>query len=272
MNKSHLNPVHALFSAWRGRELLMNLTRREILSRYRGSFLGVFWTLLTPLLLLGIFTFVFGVIFRVRWNSDQAIDAQFAAILFSGLILHGVIGEVLGRSPMAVLNNVNLVKKVVFPLELLSWVTVITAVFHFLLALAVLGIFLLVTGHGLPLTVVAIPLVIAPFLLLCTGVAWFVASLGVYVRDTTHVTGFITTALLFLSPIFYPLSAVPEAYRGLFLVNPLTYVITEFRHVLLLGTWPDPLALGVYWCVSLLIFWLGYVWFQKTRVGFSDVL
>lgn len=272
MNRSLLNPIDALLSAWHQRELLVNLTRREILRRYRGSMLGVLWTLLTPLLLLAVFTFVFGLIFRVRWDVDQGLDAPFAAILFSGLILHGVLAEVLGRAPMVVLDNVNFVKKVVFPLELLPWVTVITAVFHFLLALVILVVFLLITGHGLAVTVFAAPVVILPFLLLIMGVAWFVAALGVYVRDTSHVTGFITTALLFLSPIFYPLSAVPEAYRGLFLINPLTHVINEFRNLLLLGQWPEPVSLAAYWAVSLAIFWLGFAWFQQTRGGFSDVL
>jgi lipopolysaccharide transport system permease protein len=272
MTSYPLGPIQLLAGVWRNRELLVNLTRREILSRYRGSWLGILWTLLTPLLLLGIYTFIFGVVFRVRWNADQSIDGQFAAILFSGLILHGILGEVLGRSPSTVLNNVNFVKKVVFPLELLPWVTVITAVFHSLLALVVLVLFLLVTGHGISLTALAVPVVVAPFLLLSLGVAWFVTSLGVYVRDTSHVTGFISTALLFLSPIFYPLSAVPESYRGLFLFNPLTHVISEFRNALMMDQWPAPGPLALYWLVSLVIFWLGYVWFQKTRGGFADVL
>jgi len=265
-------PVSALASAWRRRDLLVKLTRREILSRYRGSWLGSLWTLLTPLLLLGIYTFIFGVVFRVRWSADQAVDAQFAAILFAGIIVHGVLGEVFGKSPSAIVSNVNFVKKVVFPLELLPWVTVLAATFHFLLAFVVLLGFMLFSGHGFSLTAVALPLIVLPFLLLSMGIAWFVSSFGVYVRDTGHVTGFLSTALLFLSPIFYPLSAVPEAYRHLFYLNPLTYVITEFRHVLLMDQWPAWTSLGAYWVVALVVFALGYAWFQKTRDGFSDVL
>jgi lipopolysaccharide transport system permease protein len=262
----------ALAFAWRNRYLLASLTRREILGRYRGSWLGMFWTLLNPLLMLGIYTFIFGMVFQVRWDADQGIDAQFAAILFTGIILHGILGEVLSRSPTSVVSNANFVKKVVFPLELLGWVTVVTAFFHFLLALAVLAMFLLLTGHGIPGTAVALPLVVAPLLLLALGVAWFVSSLGVYVRDTGHVTGFISVALMFLSPIFYPLTALPEAYRDLFFLNPLTFVIVETRNVLLMGQWPGVGALTAYWVVALIVFWLGHLWFQKTRGGFADVL
>jgi lipopolysaccharide transport system permease protein len=262
----------ALAFAWSNRYLLASLTRREILGRYRGSWLGMFWTLLNPLLMLGIYTFIFGMVFQVRWDADQGIDAQFAAILFTGIILHGILGEVLSRSPTSVVSNANFVKKVVFPLELLGWVTVVTAFFHFLLALAVLAMFLLLTGHGIPGTAVALPLVVAPLLLLALGVAWFVSSLGVYVRDTGHVTGFISVALMFLSPIFYPLTALPEAYRDLFFLNPLTFVIVETRNVLLMGQWPGVGALTAYWVVALIVFWLGHLWFQKTRGGFADVL
>jgi lipopolysaccharide transport system permease protein len=262
----------ALAFAWSNRYLLASLTRREILGRYRGSWLGMFWTLLNPLLMLGIYTFIFGMVFQVRWDADQGIDAQFAAILFTGIILHGILGEVLSRSPTSVVSNANFVKKVVFPLELLGWVTVVTAFFHFLLALAVLAMFLLLTGHGIPGTAVALPLVVAPLLLLALGVAWFVSSLGVYVRDTGHVTGFISVALMFLSPIFYPLTALPEAYRDLFFLNPLTFVIVETRNVLLMGQWPGVGALTAYWVVALIVFWLGHLWFQKTRGGSADVL
>jgi lipopolysaccharide transport system permease protein len=266
------NPLAGLAFAWRNRHLLSGLTRREITGRYRGSWLGVLWSLITPLLLLGIYIFIFGVVFRVRWGEGQALDGQFAAILFCGVILHGILSEVLTRSPVSIVGNVNFVKKVVFPLELLAWVTVLSALFHFILALVVLFAFMLFTGYGIPVTALAFPLVLIPFLLVTLGVAWFVSSLGVYVRDVSQVTGFLATALLFLSPIFYPLSAVPERFRDLFLLNPLTHVIIESRNVLMMGQWPDPGGLLVYWLVAIAVFWLGYVWFQRTRGGFADVL
>jgi lipopolysaccharide transport system permease protein len=270
--ETRANPLEALASAWRSRYLLAGLTRREITGRYRGSWLGVVWTLVTPLLLLGIYTFIFGVVFRVRWGEGQALDGQFAAILFCGIIIHGILSEVLTRAPGSIVGNINFVKKVVFPLDLLGWVTVLSALFHFALALVVLFVFMLASGHAIPVTAVALPLVLAPFLVLCLGVAWFVASLAVYVRDVSHVTGFLATALLFLSPIFYPLSAVPEPYRDLFMLNPLTHVIIESRNVLMIGQWPEPGPLLAYWVVALVVFWLGYAWFQKTRGGFADVL
>ena len=270
--ETRLGPLSALQSAWKSRYLLAALTRREITGRYRGSLLGLVWTLITPLLLLGIYTFIFGVVFRVRWNEGQSVDGEFAAILFCGIILHGILGEVLGRSPMSIVANVNFVKKVVFPLELLVWVTVLSALFHFLLALLILFGFMLVTGHAIPLTAVAFPLVLAPFVLLVLGVGWFIASMGVYVRDVGQITGFLATALMFLAPIFYPLTALPEAYRDVFFLNPLTYVVIESRNVLMAGQWPDYSGLLAYWIVALVIFWLGYAWFQKTRSGFADVL
>lgn len=267
-----LGPFSALRFAWKNRHLLAALTRREISGRYRGSSLGLIWTLITPLLLLGIYTFVFGVVFSVRWSEGQALDGAFAAILFCGIILHGILGEVLSRSPMSIVTNVNFVKKVVFPLELLVWVTVLSALFHFMLALLILTAFMLVTGHGIPHTAVALPLVLLPFLLLVLGIGWFIASLGVYVRDVGQITGFLATALMFMAPIFYPLTVLPEAYRDFFYLNPLTYVVIETRNVFMAGIWPDVSALLKYWAVALIVFWLGHAWFQKTRGGFADVL
>lgn len=267
-----LGPLSALLFAWKSRHLVAALTRREIAGRYRGSSLGLVWTLITPLLLLGIYTFVFGVVFRVRWNEGQTVDGEFAAILFFGIILHGILGEVLSRSPVSIVTNVNFVKKVVFPLELLVWVTVLSALFHFLLALLILSAFMLVTGHGIPVTAVALPLVLLPFLLLVLGVGWFIAALGVYVRDVGQFMGFLATAFMFMAPIFYPLTALPEAYRDFFYLNPLTYVVIESRNVFMAGIWPDASGLLKYWVVALIVFWIGHAWFQKTRGGFADVL
>lgn len=262
----------AFASAWRGRQLLLGMVRREVAGRYRGSWLGLLWSLLTPMLLLGIYTFIFGLVFKVRWGEGRSVDGEFAAILFCGIILHGFLSEVLTRSPLLVVGNVNFVKKVVFPLEALGWVTVGASLFHFLLALAVLVAFLLFSGSGVPLTVLALPLVLLPFALILLGLSWFVAALGVYVRDTAHVAGFVATALMFLSPVFYPLTAVPEAYRDLYLLNPLTFAIVEARNSLIFGTWPEPGPLALYWLAALLICWGGYAWFQKMRSGFADVL
>jgi lipopolysaccharide transport system permease protein len=251
---------------------LFGMVRREVSGRYRGSWLGLLWSLLTPILLLAIYTFIFGFVFKVRWGEGRNVDGEFAAVLFCGIILHGFLSEVLTRSPLLIIGNVNFVKKVVFPLEALSWVTVGASLFHFLLALVVLVAFLLLSGSGIALTALALPLLLVPFAFILLGISWFVAALGVYVRDTTHVAGFVATALMFLSPVFYPLSVVPEAYQDLYFLNPLTYVIIEARNSLIFGTWPEPAPLALYWLAALLTCWGGYAWFQKMRSGFADVL
>ena len=256
----------------RHRTLVWQLVVREVAGRYRGSAAGLLWSLFNPLLMLAVYTFVFGVVFRMRWEGvgDRGID--FAMLVFPGMIVHGLFAECINRAPTLVLGNPNLVKKVVFPLEILPWVTIGSALFHAVVSTLVLIVFIAAARHALPWTVVLFPLVLAPFVLFTAGVTWWLASLGVYVRDVAQVTGVATTVLLFLSPVFFPVSALPEGYRLLFHLNPLTFVIEQAREVLIWGRLPHWPGLALYALLGLAAAWAGLYWFQRTRRGFADVL
>lgn len=266
-------PLAMFTSLWRNRLLIRQMTRRDVVGRYRGSVLGLAWSFFNPVLMLLVYTFVFSVVFKARWNvGGEESRADFAIILFVGMIVHGLFAECVNRAPGLILSNVNYVKKVVFPLEILPWVAMGSALFNGLVSTVVLLLAQLLINQTLPWTSVFFPLVLLPLVFAGMGFAWFLAALGVFVRDIGQVTSIFTTVLLFLSPIFYPVSALPEEYRGLLQFNPLTLIIEESRKVLIFGSLPDWPSLGVALLAGLAIAAAGFWWFQKTRKGFADVL
>jgi lipopolysaccharide transport system permease protein len=272
MRQFSASPREMFASLWRNRELIKASARREVLGRYRGSVLGILWSFFNPLFMLAVYTFVFSEVFKARWNAASDSKTEFALVLFAGLIVFNLFSECINRAPGLILSNVNYVKKVVFPLEILPCVALVSALFHGLVSL---GVWLLayVLFYGLPhATVLYLPLVMLPFFLLIMGLSWAFASLGVFLRDVSQFIGVVTTVLMFLSPIFYPVTALPERYRHLLYLNPLTPVIEQTREVLFWGKPPDFLMLGIYWFATAFIAWLGFAWFQKTRKGFADVL
>ncbi|MBA2482898.1 MAG: ABC transporter permease [Nitrosomonas sp.] len=249
------------------------MTKREIISRYRGSYLGLLWSFVNPVLMLAVYTFVFSVVFKVRLGQDITGNRfDFALMLFAGLIVFNLFAECISRAPGLILANVNYVKKVIFPLEILPWVTLGSALFHAAISGLVLVIFLLGIGHTLSWTFLLLPVVILPLLLLIMGLSWLLASIGVFVRDISQFIGLILTTLLFLSPIFYPASALPESVRNYLFLNPLTFIIEQSRVVILFGQFPDWRGMVIYYGVAALIAWVGLIWFEKTRKGFADVL
>ncbi len=251
----------------------MQMVWREVIGRYRGSIIGIFWSFINPVLMLGVYTFVFSVVFQTKWNVDIGSNKPaFALVLFVGMIVHGLLAEVLIRAPNLILTNVNYVKKVIFPLEILPVVSLLSALFHTSVSVIVLLFASIILNDGLFWTVLLIPIVLLPLSILILGFAWILASLGVYLRDISQVIGVLTTILLFLAPVFFPLSALPKEYRPVILANPLTFIIEQARKVLIFGHIPNWSGLGIYLLISLAVTWLGYFWFQKTRKGFSDVL
>ena len=271
--KIHPSSLLAAFSSfWSHRDLLWQLTKRDVLGRYRGSLLGVVWSLFNPFMMLAVYTFVFSVIFRMRWEGSGEGKTEFAMILFVGMIIHGLFAECINRSPGLILSNVNYVKKVVFPLEILPWMSLGAALFHACASLLALLLVFAAVNLTLNWTVLLLPVLLFPLLLLTMGISWFLASIGVYYRDVGQVTGIATSILLFMAPVFYPVSALPEQYRPLLYLNPLTFMIEQARNILILGRLPDWQGLALYSIASLVVAWLGFAWFQKTRKGFADVL
>ena len=268
----------ALFGSYRSNRFVIHqLTRRAVLTRYRGTALGLIWSLLTPMLMLAIYTFVFGLVLEIRWPAQEGGLARFPAILFSGMIIHSLLSDCLIQSTTVIADNPQYVKKVVFPLEALPWVTVLSALFQagislFVLILYLLGLLLLENDHSFGWSVVFIPLPFVMISIVCLGIGWFVSAAAVYFRDIGQLMGVISTVLFFMAPILYPKSALPESIQSLLYLNPITFPIEQLRNFLLKDAAPDILGIGIYTVVALVFAYLGFLWFERVRKGFADVL
>lgn len=276
MNPHATQPVSPLFlvrSFWGNRRLIAQMTWRNVIGRYKGSVMGLFWSFINPLMMLVIYTFVFSVVFKARWGvttGESKID--FAITLFVGLVMHGFFAECLNIAPSLIISNVNYVKKVIFPLEILPWVALGAALFHAVISLGVLLCAHLIFNHYIPLTAVLFPIVVLPLILGTIGLAWLLASLGVYLRDIGQMTTVFTTVMLFISAVFFPMTALPERYQIFFFINPLAILIEEGRKVLIFGQLPSFTVWIVLMALGTLTAWGGFAWFQKTRKGFADVI
>ncbi len=264
---------HASRQVWLQHQLFLKLLRRDFAERYRGSFLGATWSLLLPLLSLLVFTFFFGVIFKMRWTGwGNGSLSDLALILFVGMALYNFLAECLGRAPSLILAHQNYVKNVIFPLEMLPAVMVTSALLTLGVTLSVILLLQLTMGTGLTWTVLLLPAMVLPLILFVLGLSWFLSSLGVFIRDIQQLTVPLVQLMMFMSPVFYPVSALPESVRPWLLFNPLALVIEQTRGIVLFGyspAWiPYLLCLGA----SLLVALLGAYWFARTRKGFADVL
>ena len=272
-NAQHNISLYEMLSSFlRNRSLIFQMTKREVVGRYRGSVLGIAWSFFNPLIMLAVYTVVFSTVFQARWNVGSDSKAEFALVLFIGMIVHGVLAESMNNSPSLMLRNVSYVKKVVFPLEILPWIVMGTTLFHSLISLLVWSLFFIAVNFTFQWTAIFLPFVFLPLILFSMGVSWMLASLGVYIRDIGQMTGVLTTVLLFLSPIFYPASRLPEPYQTIIYLNPLTFVIEQARDVLMWGNIPNWSGLLIATAVSSIVAWAGFAWFQRTRQGFADVL
>jgi len=264
--------VAPVISIMRNRALIAELSKREVLGRYRGASFGLFWSIISPFLMLLVYAFAFGSILNSRWPQPTDTRDSFAIILFVGLIVHGFFAECFTRAPTLVTNNASYVKKVIFPVEILPWPLIISALFHTLMNIVVLIVLRLVVDQSFSLGFIFLPLILLPLVILMVGLGWFLSALGVYIRDISQVTGVLSTALLFTSSAVVPPSAVPEKYQFVFSINPLTFVIDQARAVALWGEMPNWSGLLIYTLVSVVFALVGYAWFSATRRGFGDVL
>lgn len=262
-----------LSDCWSNRQLIIQMIKREVLGRYKGSFFGIFWSLLNPILMLIVYTFVFSVVFKAKWGGETFGGVgEFALLIFVGMIVQNFFAEVINKSPALVLNNVNYVKKVIFPIQIIPVIAAGGALFHAIVSLTVFLLAMVVFNSGIGVNAFYAPLVFLPFIFLTIGFSWLLASLGVFLRDIGQTIGVITTILMFMSPVFYPISALPERLQFWILLNPLTFPIEQLREALIFNRTPDLFGLVGYTAVCALIMWLGYAWFQKTKKGFSDVI
>lgn len=251
-------------------QLLYQMAKREIKSRYRGSIFGVAWTFLNPLIMLAVYNFVFSVVFKAKWGGGE--NTNFAVMMFSGMIIHALFCEVMLLSTNSIVGNANYVKKVIFPLEILTLVITLSALFNFLISFFVLVLMVLLFGGHITLSILWLPIVIMPLMTLSIGIGWVVSALGVFIRDISQFMGVITSLLLFLSPVFFSITSIPENFRKFIEYNPLTLIIGEFRKILITGDSPDLVSLFKYFLCSLVFALLAFIIFRKLRKGFADVL
>ena len=269
----YLNPVKMARNLWHHRELLRQFTRREIEGRYKGSFLGLFWSFINPLVLLLIYTFIFGIVFKARWpNAKTGSLSEFAVTLFCGLTAFTIFSECIGRAPSLIIGVPSYVKKVVFPLEILPVSLLGSAIFHGLISLGILLVANLLIIGSFQWTIVLLPLVALPLIFLSLGFSWFLASLGIFIRDVGYTVALIVQVLFLMTPIFYPIENIPGSLQPIIRLNPLSSITENFRRVILWGQMPSWIGLSLWLLVTGTIMILGYAWFMKTKKAFADVL
>ena len=255
------------------RSLINQFTRREISNRYKGSYLGVVWSFITPLMMLTIYTFVFSVIFQAKWGASESTSkVEFALLLFTGLIVFNVFSEVVSRAPGLIISNTNYVKKVVFPLEILPIVTLGSALFQALISYVILLLAMIILTGAFYWTALLFPLILLPIILISLGLAWLFSSLGVFIRDIGQIITIAIPVLMFMSPVFYPRTSIPEEFQFMYSLNPITYVVEDMRGAIIFGQLPHWGSLLIQMGIGVIIAALGYAWFKKTRKGFADVL
>lgn len=268
-----LNPLPGLQLLFRNRALLKQLVRRNVISKYQGSILGILWNIIHPLMMLCIYTFVFSVVFQSRWGTGVGPSkGSFAIILFCGMTVYSIFADAVNMSAIQITLNPNYVKKVVFPLPLLPFAQVLSSFVQGAVWLALLLAGAVFIYGNISWTMLYLPVVLFPFFLFTLGISYFVASLTVYLRDTPYILGVVLQVLFFVTPIFYPVEAVPERFRGYLQINPLTTIIEETRKVLLYAQTPDWNFFAISLAVGVVVFLLGFAWFNKTQKGFADVL
>ncbi len=252
-------------------ELIFSFAKRELLGRYKGSVLGIAWAVLTPVVMIAIFTFIFAGIFGARFSSNSS-HWDYALYLFCGLLPWSMFQESLQQSANTIVVNSNLVKRVVFPLEALPAAQVLAALGNQMFATIALLIASIIIRQRLELTALWLPVLLIPQLLFALGASWLIASLGVFLRDITQGITLLLMAWMYLTPIIYPESIVPDRFRAIMNLNPFTALVRSYRRIFLEGAPPDWPGLAYFAAFALVIFIFGYWWFARTRKSFADVV
>lgn len=253
-------------------KLIIDLTKRDVVSKYKGSLLGFLWSIITPLLLLVVYSFVFGTIFKSRWAGMDESKSDFAIILFIGMLTYNIFADSISRSPWLISGNANYVKKVIFPITILPIVNVLSAVYNFCMGFIAWLLITLIFGGTLHYTIFLLPIILMPVILIALGGSWFFSALGVYFKDVGQFIGVLVMILMFSCPIFYPIKAVPENYQFIFHINPIAMTIEMVRDITISGKIPSAVLYIKIFALSSLISFLGLLFFKKCRGGFSDVL
>lgn len=255
------------------RRLVGRLVGRELESRFKGSLLGAAWFVLLPLILLLVYTFVFGVVFKTRWPQQiEGSGAVVSLYLFSGMLIFAIFSESVSRSPTLITENAAYVKKVVFPLEILPWIVLLSSILTFAISMIVFFALYFFLAGPPPVTALLLPIILFPYALITIGISWFLASISVFIRDMRHAIGLIVTIIMFSGPVFYPISAISEQYRWMMYLNPISLPLEMSKEVLFVGIVPALWPWLAYSAISIIVASLGYSWFMKTKKAFADVI
>jgi lipopolysaccharide transport system permease protein len=263
---------------WRHRALLWQFALRYVSARHRGSRLGILWQVLTPLLMLALYTFVFGILLHGHFGvRPDETSADYALGIFMGFTLYGLVADTLGSAPGCVADSPNLVKKVLFPLEVIPASLAVSMLSPFLVSVGLFVIGFIFFGPALTVQVLWLPAVLLPVFFLTLGLAWLVSALGVYFRDVQNAMTFINTALFYVSGIFYSASSAGVGTKARVALdvlrwNPVFLAIDLSRDVTLWGRAPGLRDMVYLYGVSIAVLLLGYSVFRKLRSGFADVL
>lgn len=254
-------------------DLLFSLAGRDFKLKYRESVLGTIWSVLVPLVMLGLYTVIFSTIFSARWGGEPVVNkVDYAVILFIGLIVYGVFADTISRAPSVILSNPGFVKKVVFPLEVLPGVAMLSALYNAAMECIALLIFLCFSSFGFHAEALLFPIVLVPFLIMVYGLALIFASLGVFIRDFDQFAGLVARVMMYLLPVLYPAKIFPEPWRSMMEADPLAVFVGQMRGLVVYGRIPEWSQLGVASVWSLAVLAVGCFWFQKTRKAFADVI
>lgn len=268
-----LNPIHIIKNLYQHRSLIFQFTRREIYLKYKGSFFGVTWAFVQPLLLLAVYTYVFSVIFDMKWGSAaQGGRLEFAMALFVGILTFNFLGELANAAPTLIIGHANYVKKVIFPLEILPLVKLLGTAVHSCVGILIVLVVTLLTEQRLPWTIVLLPVVWVPMALFALGWGYLLSALGVFIRDLGSTIGVVVNMFFFVSPIFYPIDAVPEDLKIFCQLNPIALFVEDARRVVLWNQPPDWYWLSGAGLLSIVLFWAGYLFFMKSKRAFADVI
>ncbi len=260
-------------SILKNKDLILQLTKRNILLKYRGSLLGFIWSFLQPIIQLAIYTFAFSIVFKAKWGIENESHFDFALILFASLNVFNLLGDVMRESPFLILNHTSYVKKVVFPLELLPIAHLLTVAFNTTISLIIfILLFAFLGASPIPMSIFMLPLILVPLMFLSLASAYFISSLCVYFRDIAQIVGNAVTVLMFVSPVFFSIDRISQKYQWLLLLNPLSHILDASRSVMIFGRYPQISYLVAYWLLSILALALGYWWFQRSRISFGDLV
>ena len=263
--------IYPILTIWRNWGLIRVMVRRDILGRYRGSFGGAFWTIINPLLLMATYFFVFGVVLRSRFGEDQS-RSGFALYFLAGMLPWLAFSEAAGRAPSVMLEHRNFVKKLVFAVETLPVNLVVSGLVSELFAVVLYGVFLAAVRHSLPASILWLPVLLIPQVMFTAGIAWFLAALGVFVRDLGQIIGFLLTLWFFITPICYDARSLSPAAAALLSKNPIYVLVRGYRAVFLENQPPSFGSMWKLWLVAAIVFVLGHAWFYKLRRSFADLI